>query len=90
MLSVEVLSFMQFYLEALPLLRKHELIDCVLELTTVGKTQIANQHEVTTEKEKKEKVKVRDSYLQFIFLYTKKNWTGCLELDICRSNPNYC
>lgn len=44
------------------------MIDCVLELTTVVKTQIANQHEVTKGREKREEVKVGDSYVLFIFL----------------------
>ena len=68
LLSIEVLSFMQFYLEALPLLRRLWVDRLCLELTTVVQTQIANQHEVTKEKEEREEVKVRDSDVLFIFL----------------------
>lgn len=66
------------------------MIDCVLELTTVVKTQIANQHEVTKGREKREEVKVRDSYVLFIFLYRNKCRTSCPESDISQSKPNYC
>lgn len=66
------------------------MIDCVLELTTVVKTQIANQREVTKENEKREEAKVGDSYVLVIFLYENKYWTSCSESNISQSKPNYC
>lgn len=66
------------------------MIDCVLELTTVVKTQIANQHEVTKGKEKRKEVKVGDSYVLFIFFYEKKYWSSCSESNMSQSKPNYC
>lgn len=66
------------------------MIDCVLELTTVVKTQIVNQREVTKGREEREAAEVRDSYVLFIFLYGSKYWTSCLEFDIRPSKPNYC
>ena len=65
------------------------MIDCVLELTTVVKTQIANQHEVTKGREKREEVKVGDSHVLSVFLYRNKCQTSCLESDVSRSEPNY-
>lgn len=44
------------------------MIDGVLELTTVVKTQIANQHEVTKGKEERKEGKVGGSYVLFVFL----------------------
>lgn len=83
-----VLSFTQISLEALPLLRSYELIDCVLELTTAVKTQIANQREVTEGREEQEGVKTRDSYVEFVFLPLAECWLSSSELSLWKSKPS--
>lgn len=66
------------------------MIDCVLELTTAVKTQIANQHEVTEGREGQEGVKTRDFYVEFVFLSLVKCWLSSSELSIWKSKPNCC
>lgn len=55
------------------------MIDCVLELTTVLETEIANQHEVTKGTEKREEVKVRDSCVLLVCLHRNKCGPSCRE-----------
>lgn len=64
------------------------MIDCVLELTTAVKTQIANQREVTEGREEQEGVKTRDSYVEFVFLPLAECWLSSSELSLWKSKPS--
>lgn len=66
------------------------MIDCVLDLTTAVKTQIANQREVTEGREEQEGVKTRDSYVEFVFLPLAECWLSSSELSLWKSKPNCC
>lgn len=62
------------------------MIDCVLELTTVVETQIANQHEVTKGTEKREEVEVGDSCVLLVCLHGNKCAPSCRESAVSRAS----
>lgn len=62
------------------------MIDCVLELTTVVETQIANQHEVTKGTEKRGEVKVGDSRVLFVCLHGNKCGPSCPASAVSRAS----